>query len=121
MRFALLITAFLVVVAAGCKSSALSQQQPTKPAILSGNDTDVRERLLTEIPIGTTLAQAERIMQGHGFRCYKETNDKTNEPYLWCRYSHMSDVWVEWTWNIMIHCPGGFVSEIQCSQYGTGL
>lgn len=40
MRFAILMTAFRVVAVAGCKSSALSQQQPTKPAILSGNDTE---------------------------------------------------------------------------------
>lgn len=120
MRFAMLITAFLVAAVAGCKSFALSQQQPTKPAILSGNDTDIRNRLLTEIPIGTKLADAERIMQGHGFHCYQGIDDKTTEPYLWCQYSHKADVWVEWTWNIVIDCPGGFVSEIRCTQYGTG-
>jgi hypothetical protein len=118
MRYIVVITAFLLPVSIGCKSSPVSQ--PAKPAILSGTDAEIREELLAKIPVGTTQTEAERIVKEHGLRCSAEIDDNTNEPYLSCGYSDNSDMWATWVWQIRIDCPGGVVSEIQCKQAGIG-
>ena len=121
MRCFFLVTICLVVTITGCDSPAVFQRQPARPAILSGNDADIRDRLLAKIPVRTTLENAEQIMKEFGLRCSKQIDDKTKDAYLSCGYSDKSDMWVTWVWRIRIDCPDGVVSEIQCKQGGVGL
>ena len=116
----LLVNVCLVVTIAGCGSPAASQRQPARPAILSGNDADIRDRLLAEIPVGTTLENAEQVVKRYGLRCSKQIDDKTKDAFLSCGYSDKSDMWVTWVWHIRINCPDGVVSEIQRRQGGVG-
>jgi hypothetical protein len=120
MRCVSLVNVCLVVTIAGCGAPAVSQLQPARPAILSGNDADIRDRLLAKIPVGTTVENAEQVVKGYGLRCSKQIDDKTQAAYLSCGYTEQSSMWVKWVWHIRIDCPDGVVSEIQCKQGGIG-
>lgn len=121
MRFALLLAAFVFAAILGCKASTLSAPAASLPAVLQGSDSEIRDRLLAKIPIGTSMPDAEQIVKSHGLRCSQEIDAKTNEPYLSCGYTDKSDAWVTWVWQICIDCPSGAVSEISCKRSGIGL
>ncbi len=114
------LTSFLAIMLVGCQSSAVSTNRSPRPSILNGRDAEVRERLLAEIPIGTTLTKAEEIVRANGLRCSQEIDEKTNMPFLSCGYSERVDMLVTMVWQIRIDCPDGLVSDIQCHQTGVG-
>jgi hypothetical protein len=100
--------------------SSLATRTASNPIVLRGSNEEIRERLLTLIPIGTPQEDAERIAIDNGLRCSAEVDSKTNEPYLSCGWSRKSGMWVTWVWQIRIDCVEGRVSDISCKQYGTG-
>ena len=116
MRTRAVVVALLAFALFGCCSAPRS----SKPALLDGTNAEVRERLLAEIPPGTSLTEAERIMKEHGLRCSVEMDKNKDVPYLSCGWSHKADFWVTWVWSIRIDCPNGVVTGIECKQYGIG-
>lgn len=114
------LTLFSAVMLVGCQSSAVSTNRSPRPSILNGRDAEIRERLLAEIPIGTTLTDAEEIVRANGLRCSQQFDEKSNMPFLSCGYSEKVDMLVTIVWQIRIDCPNGLVSDIQCHQTGVG-
>lgn len=108
----------VLLIVSGC--SASPKANPPVPTILRGDDSDVRERLLAKIPIGTTQGEAQQIMVELGLQCRVEVDSATSERYLSCRMEDKRDFWVTWIWQIRIDCPEGVVSDISCQQAGIG-
>jgi hypothetical protein len=88
--------------------------------ILQGSDAEVCERILVDVPIGTSLKDAERIIVNYGLRCSVESDSATGKPYLSCGYTDDSDFWVSWVWQIRIDCDDDKVSNVSCKQAGIG-
>ena len=51
----------VVVMSAGCVSR--TPRDSAIPAALRGSEDEIRARFLSEIPVGTTQAEAERILK----------------------------------------------------------
>jgi hypothetical protein len=118
MRGFSIICMVVVLIVSGC--SASPKANSPVPTILRGADSDVRERLLAKIPIGTTQSEAQQIMAELGLQSRVEVDSTTSERYLSCRMEDKRDFWVRWVWQIRIDCPEGVVSDISCQQAGIG-
>jgi hypothetical protein len=117
----LLIIIVLVFASMGCNPLP-SIGKSKRPPILQGNNSDIRERLLARIPIGTSRGEAERVIQSLGLELTPESGFGF-EPrdVIACQYSGRKGVFGEATWIIEINCPDGKVADIICEQIGVGL
>lgn len=92
------------------------------PSLLRGNPPQVRERLLTHIPIGTPRIDAERHLKSLGleltpqFELGSEALDSIH-----CRHNEKKGLFGEATWLIQIDCLDGAVADIFCEQIAIEL
>ena len=118
MRYLLVISSIVLIILTECRSFSTRKNIPT---ILRGNDSEIRDRILTKIPRGTLQVEAERILEANELDCSNEIKYTTKQPFLLCSYSDNSDLWVTWVWMINIDCPRGRVSAISVNVGGIGL
>jgi len=63
------------------------------PTIPLASDAEMVEAVLAMLPLGTSLDQAEAVMQDRGFQCTRETMawDDLPAPYLECKGYYKSE------------------------------
>lgn len=83
-----------------------------------GTREETREKILAEIPIGTSLDLACEILSERGIQCSLLTDARTNEPFLWCKYTDKSDWSPKRRWLIRLDCIEGRVSDVDCRLAG---
>lgn len=118
MRSQLALLFALSLTLTGC-SSLNFRKEPPVPAVLSGSNQEIREKLLKEIPIGSSQADAERVIRSLGLEPQPESNLDTGKPLILCSYSGRKGLSGQNTWLIQIDCPEGQVTDIFCEQIGT--
>jgi hypothetical protein len=118
MRSQLAILLALSLNLTGCSSLSFRKEPPV-PAILSGSNEEIREKLIQEIPIGSSRADAERVIRSLGLEPQPESNLDTGKPLILCSYSGRKGLTGQNTWLIQIDCPDGQVTDIFCEQIGT--
>src|SRR5713101_3012007 len=110
MHFALTV---LLAMGVGCASSHSVTRGIQEPPRMI-------EVILDQIPVGTSLADAERFMQSEGFKCSQTTNGEflghRGLDYLYCDRSDGGIV--QRRWQVAIVHGDGKVSEVLAS---TGL
>ena len=116
--FCLLITTGVFTLHTGCAS--LSPQAHRRPTIIDSDNEVMRTRALAVVPVGTSLADAKRIMEGEGFRCREYVDTESGDPALNCGFSERAGIFVTWGWGVTFICPDGLVADARCSQGGTG-
>jgi hypothetical protein len=107
-----------VTLSVGC--NAFSSKQPSStPSFLRGSDSQIRERLLNSIPVGTSDADAERIAKSLGLELTPDSSvDAGVAPAIHCRYIEKRRLSGQTMWLIQIDCPDGKVTDILCEQIG---
>jgi hypothetical protein len=103
----------LVVAAPGCAGARSATREIDKPERMV-------EAVISGVPIGTTVDEAQRFMEGEGFQCRREANtkflDRGGLDYLYCnRYEGGI---VKRRWQVAVVHRGGKVVEVLAS---TGL
>ena len=118
MRCHISLCLAFIAIAGCCSLNPRDWRAP--PAVLSGNDEQIRNRLIQLIPVGTPLNEAEQIVQENGLSSQHSVNPKSGVPCLDCGYTDKRDFWVTWSWTIRIECPDERVTDIRCERFGTG-
>jgi hypothetical protein len=118
MRSQLAILLALTLTLTGCSSLSFRQEPPV-PAVLSGSNQEIREKLLQEIPIGSSRADAERAIRSLGLEPQPEADLDSGKPLILCSYSGRKGLMEQNTWLIQIDCPDGQVTDVFCEQIGT--
>jgi hypothetical protein len=88
------------------------------PTNLLGTREETREKILAEIPIGTSYDLAGEILSERGMQCSLLIDPKSNEPFLWCKYTDKSDWNAKRRWLIRLDCVEGRVSDVECRLAG---
>ena len=105
----------------GC-TSVPSKQLGVAPSLLRGNPPQVRERLLTHIPIGTPRVDAERHLKSLGLELTPQSELGSETPdSIHCRHTEKKGLFGEATWLIQIDCLDGAVADIFCEQIAIEL
>ena len=111
----LVVALFLTV---GC-TSVSSNQYSVETSLLRGEPAQVRERLLTQIPIGTPQLEAERLATSLGLELTPQSEMGSEAlDSINCRTTVRKGLFGEAFWLIQIDCPDGTVSNIICEQIG---
>ncbi len=115
-RPVLISAAFFLTV--GCTSFS-TQHDSVAPFLLKGDQAQVRERLLARIPIGTSQAEAERLVKSFGLELTPESElGFDSHDSINCRHTVRKGMFGQAFWIIQIDCPNGAVSDIICEQIG---
>jgi len=110
------LTFFLTV---GCKSFE-PEYRSKPPAVLQGSNPDIRERLLKEIPIGTSRGDAESRLKTLGLELLPQSEfDSDASHFIHCRFEGRKGMFGQNTWFIQFDCPEGKVKDAFCEQIGT--
>lgn len=119
-RRRLLGTVVLLALAGGCQSTA-NRQAAVPSALLRGSPEQIRERLLTHIPVGTPRGDARRIAVALGLEPAPEPElGPEAKDSLHFRYQGRYGWFGEALWLIQIDCPDGVVADLFCEQIGIG-
>ncbi len=74
---------------------------PSRPQLeLSENKEKMRATLLTHIPVGTDISDAEAFMSKHGFECSRNRDELGK--FLFCDRSVVKDDFVATRWQVVI-------------------
>ena len=93
--------------------------RPKPPAVLQGSNTDIRERLLREIPIGTSREDAENRVKSLGLYLVPPSElEPEASRFIHCRFDVRKGRSGQNTWMIQIDCPEGKVIDAFCEQVG---
>ena len=96
-----------------------SKHLSAKPSFLCGNPPEVRERLLTHIPIGTPQKDAERLAELLGLERTPQSDlGFQAQDSIHCRFTVEKGLFGQAIWLIQIDCPDGKVADILCEQIG---
>lgn len=117
MRMQRAILLGLVIFSGGCSSFGLRKEPPI-PSILRGSNQEIRQNLLQKIPVGSSRADAERIIRSLGLEPQPESDLNTGQPLILCNYTGNTGLHKQTTWLIQIDCPDGKVTDIVCEQIG---
>lgn len=110
--------ALLMLSSLGCQGIPLPIRS-AKPAILYGDNPEIREKLLTQIPVGTSRAEAERRVQELGFEITPSLNlEPETGDQIHCRYTGRKGLLGEAIWLLQINCAEGKVVDIIVEQIG---
>jgi hypothetical protein len=82
-------------------------------------DESMRAAILTLVPIGTPIADAQRTMEQEGFSCHRGS-DKNGRASLHCSRDDPTGFLVEQNWRIHLAFSNEKVSDVQVESYGTG-
>ena len=74
--------------------------------------------MLKEIPVGTSQAEALRIVRSLGLEPQTESDLNSGKPLILCNYTGKKGLTGEVTWLVQIDCPEGKVTDILCEQIG---
>ena len=112
MRVAL--TAAVLAVVTGCTGTRSVTRDIEEPPRLV-------EVVLSQVPVGTSVENAQRFMEREGFKCSRtiagQFGDRKGLDYVYCDRSE-GGVWVQRRWQVAIVHRGGKVTEVLAS---TGL
>jgi hypothetical protein len=109
---------FLIVLAVtitlGCKILP-SNYFASTPSLLRGNPSEVRQQLLTHIPIGTPRKDADQLVKSLGLELtpHYELGSVAVDS-IECRHTGANGLFAETVWLIRIDCPEGKVADIVC-------
>jgi hypothetical protein len=102
----------------GC-TTASSDYFSATPSFLRGNPSEVREQLLTHIPIGTPHKDAERLVKSLGLELTPQSELGSEAiDAIECRHTGPNGPFGQTTWLIRIDCPDGKVTDILCESIG---
>ncbi len=119
-RWRLLGAVVLIGLVGGCMSTA-TRQSSVASSLLRGSPAQIRERLLTHIPVGTTRAEAQRIAVSLGLEPAPERSlGPEAADSIHFRHQGKHGWFGEAIWLIQIECPEGVVKDLFCEQIGTG-
>jgi hypothetical protein len=113
------VVAVFLFLSMGCTPLS-SNQASGKSSLLRGNPPQIRERLLSHIPIGTPRTDAMRIALSLGLEPSPPTLGLEQDTSL--RFQKQGKQW----WGgekvslIQVDCPNGVVEDIFCEQIGLG-
>lgn len=108
----------LIGLAGGCRTAA-TRQSSVASSLLRGSPAQIRERLLTHIPVGTTRNDAQRIAVSLGLEPAPERNlGPEADDSIHFRYQGRHGWFGEALWLIQIECPDGVVKDLFCEQIG---
>jgi len=89
------------------------------PSFLRGNPSEVREHLLTHIPIGTPHKDAEQMVKSLGLELTPQSELGSEAiDAIECRHTGPNGPFGQKTWLIRIDCPDGKVADILCEPIG---
>lgn len=119
-RWQTILVVSSVGLSLGCASLS-SKQASGISSLMQGNPPQIRERLLSQIPLGTPRAEAMRIALSLGLEPASEPDLGLQEDNS-LRFRNDGKQW--WGGHrislIQIECPHGAVEDIFCEQIGVG-
>ena len=119
-RVPLVGSVLLIGLAVGC-SSITTKSTPVASSLLRGSPEQIRERLLTHIPVGMTRAEAQRIAVALGLEPAPERALGVEaSDSLHFRHQGKHGWFGESLCLIQIECPDGVVADLFCEQIGIG-
>ena len=81
------------------------------------------EAVLSQVPLGTPVDQAQRFMEQEGFHCTRHADGdfgrKEQMDFVWCERSTCSG-WVEDRWRVFISYCDGKVANVTALRALTG-
>jgi hypothetical protein len=105
----------ILVAVASCSRSRAVTEGIEKPPLMV-------EAVLSQVPLGTPVDEAQRFMEREGFKCTRSTNaaweDRKGLDYIYCDRSDSANWPVQRRWQVAIVYRDGKVIEILAS---TGL
>jgi hypothetical protein len=108
----------LLILGLGCSSLSTRPSSANKNPF-RGSPNQVRDRLLSSIPIGMSRIDAERQVVALGLTKSNPSEiAMESPPFISCRYLDKSFWYGETIWLIQIECPEGKVSDIICERIG---
>ena len=114
----LILFAGFVFFIAGCNVFP-SKLPSSTPAFLRGNTSEIRQKLLKIIPIGTSHEDAERLVESLGLELTSEpVMDSRGSGAIQCQYEGKQGLFDHTVWLIEINCPDGKVADLFCEQIG---
>ena len=108
----------LICLFMGC-TGLPSNHPSTASSLLRGNPQQIRERLLSEIPIGTTRTDAMRIAMSLGLDSAPPTFGLNEDNSLRFQNEGKHGWFGQKISLIQIECSQGVVEDISCEQIGT--
>lgn len=115
-RTCLVVALFFLLM--GCTGLPLNQPSAAS-SLLRGNPQRIRERLLTEIPIGTSRTDAMRIAMSLGLEPAPPTIGLDEDHSLRFQNEGKHGWFGQKISLIQIECSEGGVEDIFCEQIGT--
>lgn len=108
--------AAFVVLNLGCYAFSAKQLSATR-SLLRGSNSEVRDRLLKSISVGTSHADAELLLKSLGPELrFEPSLSSASPPMIHCRYTGDKRLFSYTVWLIQIDCPDGYVADILCEQ-----
>ena len=117
------IVLVLWIAFAGCKGSgsvSTPKYVPTGQINFRGDgyEETVKDSIKQAVPIGTSVADAKRVLEESGCECSMET--KNGKDRLHCTHSRKHGVWVTMVWQINCSIEDGKVADLESREYGIG-
>jgi hypothetical protein len=114
MRVAM--TAAVLAMVVGCTSTRSITRGIAEPSRMV-------EVVLSQVPVGTPIEDAQRFMEREGFKCSRTTNghflDRKGLDYVYCDRTEASG-WIDCRWQVAIVHRDGKVAEVLASYGLTG-
>jgi len=112
------LIAMAVTITLGCKTLP-SNYSASSTLLMRGTPSEVREQLLTRIPIGTPRKDAEQLVKAIGLELTPQSELATvNIDTIECRHTGGNGLFGQTIWLIRIDCPDGTVADILCEKIG---
>jgi hypothetical protein len=114
LRDLLLLTAIAALALCGC-SWGSSRTKKAPVFTLSEKREEAQSKLLTEIPLGTTMEDARKAFQTRGFHVFEGTSDKFT-----ARLDRHKSGLVSTNWIVQVKGEKGIVQDMNVEVHYTG-
>lgn len=120
-RYFAAVALAMLACACGCQTTSLSHNAPPSGMRMLVDERAMKAEVLAKVPLGTSIENAQRLMEENGFECSRGTDETTGEEFLYCDKSVSSSLFAGHRWQIKFWLDAVSVRNVTVSCGAVGI